>query len=320
MTDRTDLVKVFLAKSVWADWTRQPIAGDASARRYERLSNGSAHVILMDANGEDTRPFATIAAKLTDDGFCPPDILAHDSAVGLMVISDLGTHDFAAWLRQAPADADTLYRAATDILIKLHQQPTSLDLTQLTPAVGSEMIALLDPFYTDKSVGGLVHEMTRTMAELAPLPDTMALRDFHAENLIWRPEETGTDRVGLLDFQDAIIAPAGYDLVSLIRDVRRDVSPKLAEDVITYFEDSTKPGPDFRAQLACLGAQRNLRILGVFARLARVHGKLRYLDLMPRVWDNLNIDLMHPALAQLKTAVLDILPPPDETYLTKFQS
>ena len=161
--------------------------------------------------------------------------------------------------------------------------------------------------------------MTNVMATLAPEPDTLALRDFHAENLIWRPEHVGTDRVGLLDFQDAVLAPAGYDLASLIRDVRRDVSPQLAEDVTSYFEDHAKPGPDFRAQLACLGAQRNLRILAVFARLAKVHGKRRYLDLMPRVWNNLMLDLQHPSLINLQTAVRDVLPAPDNTYLDKLR-
>ena len=319
---RSELVDQFLSTTVWADWTRKPIAGDASARSYGRLCSGDTSVILMDAdpaNGEDTRPFAEIAAVLTKEGLCPPAILAHDSVAGLMVISDLGADDFAAWLRQKPDEARVLYRAATDVLISLHKRPTPLALTELTPTVAGEMIAILNPYYTDQSVADLVVEMTNVMAEFAPEPDTLALRDFHAENLIWRPEHVGTDRVGLLDFQDAVLAPAGYDLASLIRDVRRDVSPQLAEDVTSYFEDHAKLGPDFRAQLACLGAQRNLRILAVFARLAQVHGKRRYLDLMPRVWNNLILDLQHPSLIGLQTAVRDVLPRSDNTYLDKLQ-
>ena len=319
---RSALVDQFLSATVWADWTRQPIAGDASARRYARLCYGDTSVILMDAdpaNGEDTRPFADIASVLTKEGLCPPAILAHDSVAGLMVISDLGADDFAAWLRHKPDEARVLYRAAVDVLVSLHKRPTPLTLTELTSAVAGEMIAILNPYYTDQSIADLVIEMTNVMAALAPEPDTLALRDFHAENLIWRPEHVGTDRVGLLDFQDAVLAPAGYDLASLIRDVRRDVSPQLAEDVTSYFEDHAKPGPDFRAQLACLGAQRNLRILAVFARLAKVHGKRRYLDLMPRVWNNLMLDLQHPSLINLQTAVRDVLPAPDNTYLDKLR-
>jgi aminoglycoside/choline kinase family phosphotransferase len=152
--------------------------------------------------------------------------------------------------------------------------------------------------------------MTAALSACAPVADRLALRDFHAENLIWRPALAGAARVGLLDFQDAFIAPAGYDLVSLLRDARRDVDPKLVQDMIARFTAGTDVGPDFPAQFACLGAQRNLRILGVFARLAKQAGKTRYLTLIPRVWRNLMLDLAHPALADLRAVVHDLLPPP----------
>ena len=323
MNDRNVIVDQFLSGSKWGKWARQPLAGDASARRYERLTHNGKNVILMDANpanGEDTKPFATIAEYLSSKGLCPPQVLAHDPDNGLMIISDLGYEDFVKWLRHDPQDSSTLYRAAVDVLLTLHKEPADITLKYLTPQIGGEMVSILYPHYTAHSVEDLVRETRQSLANLAPSPDTLALRDYHAENLIWRAGEHGVNRVGLLDFQDAFIAPAGYDLISLIRDARRDVDPKLAEDTIAYFEEQAKTGPYFRTQLACLGAQRNLRILGVFARLARIQAKPHYLDLIPRVWRNLETDLRHPALRTLHDAVRDTLPAPTPEYLAELRA
>ena len=157
------------------------------------------------------------------------------------------------------------------------------------------------------------------MQALTPQPDTLALRDYHAENLIWRPELVGLARVGLLDFQDAFVAPLGYDLASLLRDARRDVPDDICAAMVAHFMAETGAGADFPAQLACLGAQRNLRILGVFARLAVEMGKTRYIPMIPRVWAQLQKDLAHPALSDLRAAVSDILPAPDAALLARLQ-
>jgi len=162
----------------------------------------------------------------------------------------------------------------------------------------------------------MAEAMRDAMARLAPTADRLALRDFHAENLIWRPERQGNARFGLLDFQDAFIAPAGYDLISLLRDARRDVPPALHDAMIARFSAATglDAGP-LAAQLACLGVQRNLRILGVFARLARERGKTRYIAMLPRIWAHLKADLAHPALGDLRTVLTPILPDPDAARL-----
>ena len=298
MSDRRDLMDSFLADAGMARWTRQTLAGDASTRRYTRLSHNGQSAIAMDAppeTGEDTRAFAQIGGYL----------------------SDLGPQHFAQWLDAHPQDSRQLYRAAADILVRLHQERPDFTLPELTPAVGGEMIALLNPFYADRPVDDLVGAMIGAMQELAPVADTIALRDFHAENLIWRPDRRGPAWVGLLDFQDALIAPAGYDLASLLRDARRDVAADIVSGTAAYFAEQTKPGNDFAAQLACLGAQRNLRILGVFARLAKTRNKPRYLALLPRVWSNLMLDLTHPALGRLRQEVIATLPEPDATHLAR---
>lgn len=323
MIDRAALIDRFIATSDWAGWQQMPLAGDASARRYLRLTQDHQSVILMDAppeNGEDTRPFAQMANWLLSVGLCPPRVLAHDADSGIMVLSDLGTDDFARWLSRRPDDTGPLYTAAVDVLAHLHGQPIDLALPRMTPQVAGDMIAITGEFYAGAAVADLIAEVRAHFKAHAPHPDTLALRDFHAENLIWQPDRGGIARVGVLDFQDAFIAPAGYDLASLLRDARRDVDAGLAERMTEYFMQATGAGPAFRAQLACLGAQRNLRILGVFARLAKTRGKPQYIDLIPRVWDNLMRDLAHPALARLHAATLECLPAPDARHLQSLRA
>ena len=320
MPDRAAAIKAFLAGTAWADWAQHPLAGDASARRYLRLSSGSRTAILMDAppeNGEDTQPFVQIASLLETHDFAAPRILAHDPVQGLLLLSDLGTIDYAQWLRHSPSDETTLYQAAADILLRLERVDPPAHLTRMTPDVGADMVRIVGTHYSHAPTDDLCDQVHHALATFAPDPTVLALRDFHAENLIWRADETGDHRVGLLDFQDAFIAPAGYDLASLLRDARRDVSPAVAEEAITYFAARTQAKGPFRTSLACLGVQRNLRILGVFARLATQMGKPGYLDLMPRVWGHILHDLQDPALAELRHAVMDTVPAPTPETLAE---
>jgi aminoglycoside/choline kinase family phosphotransferase len=134
----------------------------------------------------------------------------------------------------------------------------------------------------------------------------LCLRDYHAGNLIWLPERPGPARVGLLDFQDGLLGSPAYDLVSLLQDARRDVSPALEQAMLGRYIAAAKqrPGFDadrFRLAYAILGAQRNAKIVGIFTRLSRRDGKPVYLRHLPRVWRHLSADLDHPALKPLRT-------------------
>lgn len=321
MSDRDLAITGFLSRTAHERWTRQIIAADASSRRYLRLTDGTKTVILMDAppeTGENIAPFVEIANCLARAGLHPPAILAQDRQAGLLLLSDLGRDSVAKWLDQHPTEALPVYRASTDVLIHLVKLPPPA-LTRLTPQVAGEMVAITGTHYAQRPLPDLVAAVTRAMAALAPTPDTLALRDYHAENLIWRPDLDGLARVGLLDFQDAFVAPLGYDLASLLRDARRDVPDDICAAMVAHFMAATGAGAEFPAQLACLGAQRNLRILGVFARLATEMGKTRYIPMIPRVWAQLQKDLAHPALSDLRDVVADLLPPPDAALLARLQ-
>jgi len=318
MSDRDIAIAAFLNQSRWQDWTRTPLAGDASARRYLRLSNGQLTAILMDAptqNGESTGTFAQIATFLIEHRFAAPAILRHDPENGLLLLGDLGSTDYVQWLNENPDAESELYRAAADVLLNLETVEPPKHLKHMTPDVGAEMVEIIGTYYSKSQTTDLSREVRTALAEFAPEANVLALRDYHAENLIWRPEETGSDRVGLLDFQDAFIAPCGYDLASLLRDARRDVSPKVVQETIAYFSERTRAKSNFPTTVACLGIQRNLRILGVFARLATEMGKQRYLQFMPRVWGHIIEDLNAPALGKLRDAVLDTVPAPTPEYL-----
>ena len=321
---RDQIIANALAATPWADWSKSAISGDASTRRYFRLSqNDLPPAIMMDDPALATNSFANIAHFLTNAGFAAPKILHHDPTIGFMIVGDLGRTDFATHLRTTPQDEATLYRTATDILCDLHHQKTNLPLGTIDQSTAAHMIDLVALHYAPdpQCKDDLLAAMDAAYANYVDPTPHIALRDFHAENLIWRPGHRGQDRVGLLDFQDACYAPAGYDLMSLLRDARRDIGPDISRNCITQFCAAT--GTDLHqmsAHLACVSVQRNLRILGIFARLSHRDGKRKYLSLLPRVWSNLMTDLAHPSLANLRYVVTRALPAPDAATLQRLHS
>jgi aminoglycoside/choline kinase family phosphotransferase len=143
-------------------------------------------------------------------------------------------------------------------------------------------------------------EFDRVWAQaLAPLSDyqkVTVLRDYHAENIMLLDD----GQQGMIDFQDALVGHPAYDLVSLLQDARRDVSPTLESEMRAYYDETAQPDADFDAHYALLGAQRNTKIIGIFTRLWKRDGKERYLSFLPRMWGLLERDLAHPDLAPVK--------------------
>ncbi len=322
MADRMTLARTFLQGTDWAGADIAALAGDASNRRYLRVTRDDETAVLMDApaeRGEDVRPFVAIAHHLADMGLSAPRILAEDANQGFLLLEDLGDDLFARIIPRQPQIEPQLYRAATDVLVHLHTQPQPPGLSTYDPAMMADKAALAFEWYagdTDSVRRAAAH--AAILAALANHADDSVLiqRDYHAENLLWLPDRSGVARVGLLDFQDAMRGHPAYDLVSLLQDARRDVPPALATDMLNYYIDRTgqDAGP-FDAAYHVLGAQRNLRILGVFARLCLRDGKAHYIDLIPRVWAHLIHDLAHPALATLAPLITGALPSPTDDFL-----
>ena len=333
MTERVDVIMQFLSAAGWGNAQRGPLAGDASPRRYERvrLPNGR-RAVLMDAppdTGEDIRPFVRIARWLTHEGYSPPGILAEDARAGLLLLEDLGDDLFARVCRTSPEQEAPLYQAAVDLLADLSRRPPPPDLADYSDAVYEREAALLTGWYLPAAIGQTVsrsldtefRQLVRTACLALPLPRKVCvLRDYHAENLIWLPDRTGNARVGLLDFQDALAGHPAYDLVSLLEDARRDTSADLRIDLTRQFARATGADQDEVTQaVATLGAQRNLKIVGIFARLWLRDGKSAYLPMIPRVWAHLMRDLAHPSLADLRGFVRSHVPAPTEDILSRLR-
>lgn len=329
--DRAALADAFLARTDWRDIPRGPLAGDASNRRYDRLRDPETGqtAVLMDAppaKGEDIRPFVTMARYLSQAGFSAPRILAEDAEHGFLLLEDLGD-DLYARVLTCGGDETALYTAATDLLAALHRHPNP-DLAPYDSDVMGDMAALAYSKYRTPILGADPARETAFRSAFDGIlrrhvtgPGVVILRDYHAENLLWLPERDGTARVGLLDFQDAMIGHAAYDLVSLLQDARRDVPRAIETAMLGHYIHVTGSNPDaFGAAYAVLGVQRNLRILGVFGRLCTDYGRPSYVDLIPRVWGHLMRSLDHPALAPVADQLRADLPEPTPVTLARLKA
>ena len=293
----------FLARNGWGGARIAPLAGDASFRRYFRVHGDAGTAVLMDAppEKEDSRPFLAIGKQLDSLGFSAPQPLAVDLEQGLILLEDFGDDRVGPVLARSPERERAVYETAVDILAALHAHPAG----DVSPYSKPELLreARLFPDWYLPAVG--VTEAAGYDAAWQPLwapvldaSPVLTLRDYHADNLmiIDRP---GLRGLGLLDYQDALAGHPAYDLASLLQDIRRVVSPELEAAMIERYL-AARPGVDaanFRTAYDILGAQRNIKILGVFTRLYVRDGKAAYPAFHPRLWELVTRNLAQPALA-----------------------
>ncbi|MEM9725401.1 MAG: phosphotransferase [Pseudomonadota bacterium] len=351
LNPRAELRREFLLRAGYRGAEVAPLAGDASARRYFRVTGAvGGSVILMDAppaEGEAVAPFAALTGLLRARGLSAPEILDADFTNGLLLLEDLGDALFARTLATAPEQEAQLYQYAVDLLVKLHAD----EAPETARGFGAEhriapydwttlrdeamlfadwympgVSGALCPVETSAALEGALRAVCEeTGADRFRDGDArLTLRDYHAENLIWLPDRRGLARVGLLDYQDALAGNAAYDLVSLLEDARRDTPPSLARAIRRRYAVAMGLAGDalarFEARYAALGAQRNLKILGIFSRLWMRDGKPNYLRLLPRVWLLLQQDVAHPAMEPLRHWVERHAPSPDPDALAALRS
>lgn len=332
MNERDKQAQQFVALSGWGDAAQTPITGDASNRRYTRLSKSDGSTAILMDSPPDTDAgvarFGYIAACLNNTQLSAPVIYNSDHDKGFLILEDLGDDLFARVLEKNSDLEIPLYEAAVDVLVHLHQAPVP-DLLLYDADKMAEMAALAYDWYLFGATGAQQTEKSDAFRSafrslLTPLEkDAQVLiqRDYHAENLLWLPRRDGVARVGLLDFQDAMLGHPAYDLVSVLQDARRDVPPEIETAMRDRYIAATRADPDaFNTAYSVLGAQRNLRILGVFARLCMAHGKAHYVDLIPRVWGHVQTNLQHPALAPVAGMIANDLPEPTQTILDRLKS
>ena len=293
----------FLARHGWDGAEIRPLAGDASFRRYFRVHHEGRTAVLMDAppHQEDSRPFLEIGRHLRELGLVAPLPLGIDLAAGMILLEDFGDDRVNPVLADDPDREAHIYADAVDVLAHLHRHPAP-DIAAYDAKELRREVRLFAEWYLPAA--GLTEAPGYDAAwdGVWPLALTdrpvLTLRDYHADNLML----LDGGRLGLLDFQDALAGHPAYDLVSLLQDARRDVSPDVETAMLDRYMDAARvrDRDAFLASYEVLGAQRNTKILGVFTRLRDRDGKGGYIALTPRVWAHLERNLRHPALAAVR--------------------
>lgn len=281
-------LETFLHESGWHQAKREKLAGDASAREYTRLIRPDGQTALLMrlpvSDPAQFQRFERISGWLLSLGLSAPRIYHADGAIGMMLIEDFGDGLVSCLAEQSAADERQLYRAASQILIHLAQASPMEDLARITGELFTDMLA---PCFDQMSDRTRARELQSEAESVAPMAFDrayaasrycVALRDFHAGNLLSLPGRKGLAALGIIDFQDAFLAPLGYDLASLVDDVRREVPASLRDQLVSDYAVGVGIEPEtIAAQINLLSLQRNLRILGVLRSLGG-----RYLAFLPR--------------------------------------
>ncbi|MEP9352706.1 tRNA (adenosine(37)-N6)-threonylcarbamoyltransferase complex ATPase subunit type 1 TsaE [Xanthobacter sp. KR7-65] len=351
--DRLMIAEGLIEQSGFAKAARLFLQGDASSRSYSRLVLPGRSAIVMNAPrqpdgpalkrglpysqlvhlAEDVKPFVAMDRALLAQGLSAPQIYSADLEAGLLVLEDLGREGVAAG--NPPAPVPERYGVAMEVLAALHTRalPRTLNVAprveRALPAYDvaamlTEIDLMLDWYLPSRGIrlDGVMREefhllwrsaLNPAMAE----PATWVLRDYHSPNLIWLPGREGLRRIGLIDFQDAVLGPAAYDVVSLAQDARVDVPEELELQLVGDYvrrRQAADPGFDargFTRTYALMGAQRATKILGIFTRLNDRDGKPHYLKHLPRIRRHLARCLGHQELGSLRSWYEAVLPSKD---------
>ena len=300
----------FLDSCGWGGARIEPLAGDASFRRYFRVVAPEGRTaVLMDAPPphEDPRPFIAVAEWLVGAGLSAPQIIARDLDKGLLLLADFGDSRLRETVDADPGRERELYEAATDLLIHLHSHPPMQGLPVHGVEQWLEELTLFTDWYCpalglDVDVGSYRDAWTAVLEPVSVdgLGPVTVLRDFHAENVMLVKDREGVAHLGLLDFQDALAGHPAYDLASMLEDARRDVPAAVERAMIDRYIAATGHGESFERGYWTLAAQRNTRILGVFTRLWKRDDKPQYTAFQPRMWGLLERDLQRPGLEPVR--------------------
>lgn len=340
--ERSLAMRDFLASAGWGEASRAYFTGDASARSYELVTMPGQPVrVLMNSPRlvlgppvRDGRPYAVIAhtaqsvaafvaidGALAAAGLSVPEIHAQDLDRGFLLLSHLGSQGILDGDGQPIAER---YAASAELLAALHrrewprQMPVAPGIVHDLPPFDRDALIievdLLPAWYVPYATGKPAAEAllaryadlwTQAFDRLDRAEKSIVLRDMHSPNIIWRDDRRGQDRLGIVDFQDAMFGPAAYDVASLAMDARVTIPPAIETATVRAYVDARNAGGPFdeaafAEAYAIMAAQRNSKILGIFVRLHQRDGKPAYLKHLPRIRDYLGRALAHPALAEMR--------------------
>lgn len=336
-------IRDFLGRAGLTKARRRFLMGDASARIYETIrTTGGPTRLVMNAprreigpvvrdgkryaqiahTAEDIAPFIALDHFLAEQAFRVPAIMAHDLQDGLALIEHLGEARIIDDQGHPIADR---WETAIDCLVALHRQviPDDLPISgggvhTIPPFDADAMMVEVElflnwylPFVSGSAASpderAAFHAAwTDLIDALAPAETGLVLRDYHSPNILWQTNETGIRKIGLIDFQDAMIGPLAYDVASLVHDARVTIQPEFADRLVERYEtartelDAEFDRRVFRDALAIMQAQRATKILGIFVRLRDRDGKPGYMRHLPRMETYLHRALQHPVLQPLQ--------------------
>lgn len=313
-TQRAQDIERFLKVAGWGEAHKDPLPADASFRQYTRLFDMQRGIqaLMMDAPPDKepkTPAFVNIAKALTKAGLSAPEIYDADVPRGLVLLEDFGMGSFTHALDAAPSREGALYAAAGAVIPALKGLHVPDVPAYDAAALKTELDVFCDFWWPDAFGSSMPADVRRsfdaawekpldTLEKAAQTHPALTLRDFHVDNLFDLPTRSAPQNVGLIDFQDALIGHSGYDLVSLLQDVRRDISPQVQDAVLAQCEAALGQ-PDLRTIYALYGAQRALKILGVFIRLDTLYNKSAYRRHLPRTWSRVMMNLEEAMLQPL---------------------
>jgi tRNA threonylcarbamoyl adenosine modification protein YjeE len=336
-------IEDFLVKNLPKNYQRHPMMGDASLRNYERIESNNKTLILMNDKGREggaviangktypeiahitltIEPFIGICNLLRSKGFCAPEIIDFDLDDGLILLEHLGNGKI---INDDNSPINERYQLAVELLAQIHQENwsnitpvrsgISHNIPPFDPAAMLIEVELFLTWYLPRFNTANINQVDkdefyqiwgRLIEKTQSFEQSLLLRDYHSPNIIWRDDQTGFDQIGLIDFQDAMIGPASYDVVSICNDARIDMPYELEQKLIaSYVASRLKHDPTFNEKIfhesyAIMAAHRATKILGGFVRSDERDGKPAYLAYLPRMRDYLKRALQHPALGEFKT-------------------
>jgi aminoglycoside/choline kinase family phosphotransferase len=311
-------IAAFLDQNGWGDAEQSPFLADFSPRRYARLKQvDGRNAILMDADANQKAfEFIQVSALLRSLGLSAPEIYAENAEHGLVLMEDFGRSNVGRMI-DSGVDAMPFLQRGVDVLVHLHKNFVSVDLSQLDlPCFGGALFASQVELFLDVYFSYAKNrEATRdegesfraawkeTLKGIELLPQSLLLRDYMPDNWMDLPDRDGVKSLGLLDFQDAGLGPIAYDLASLCEVVRRECDEKLLDEMVAYYYAQAQPAlslADLLRVCKTLAVQRHMRILGLLVKIVNATGQREKLNCMPRIWDYLHFLMQNDALKPVR--------------------
>jgi tRNA threonylcarbamoyl adenosine modification protein YjeE len=339
---RVMAIRAFLDVHGHGGVARRFLTGDSSFRAYERIRTADGRsLVLMDSpeqsNGppirdgkpysqlvhlaENVRPFIAVDRYLRDIGLSAPEIFAADVDQGILLIEDLGSAGVLDAQGQPIAER---YEEAVRCLADFHRRqppdrlPVPGSADHIVPRFERDTLkfeceVLLDwhvawrrgepPSETERRT--YLDIWDHLIDELQGVETQLVLRDYHSPNLLWLAERRGFERIGIIDFQDAIIGPSSYDVVSITQDARVTVPRALKDRLVDIYMDKRAAEGDFDREsflksYAIMSAQRACRLNGLWVRLKQRDNMPGYMRHMPRTLWHLAMAFEHPVIAPLR--------------------